>query len=138
MSMSRRDMAEAARQKARRALRTARLSLEDGDADAAVNRAYYAVFHLASAALELAGEHPKTHKGVHNRFWQCFVETNQFPIHLGGLLSRAHEQREKADYDAFTRFDTTAATDLISDVEAFTEEADSLLDQLETEDENSL
>ena len=59
-------IAEAARQKARRALRTARLSVEDGDADAAVNRAYYAAFHVASAALELAGEHPKTHKGVHN------------------------------------------------------------------------
>lgn len=41
MSADRKRIYEAAHQKARRALRTARLNLEDDDADGAINRAYY-------------------------------------------------------------------------------------------------
>ncbi len=119
--------AQAARQKARRALRTARLNLEDGDADGAVSRAYYAALYLARAALQLAGETPKTHSGTHNRFWQRFVKTGRFPEHLAGLLSYAQEQREAADYDFISVHDTAAASDLIRDVEAFCEAAEALI-----------
>lgn len=46
-------IAQAARRKSRRALRTARLNLEDGDADGAVSRAYYAAYRqLKLTAVE--------------------------------------------------------------------------------------
>lgn len=75
------------------------------DADGAISRAYYAAFYMASAALELAGENPKTHSGTHGRFWRRFVETERFPAHLAQLLPHAQEQREKADYDPRARLE---------------------------------
>lgn len=131
MSNGHENPAEVARKKARRALRTARLSLEDGDADAAVNRAYYAGFYMASAALALVGESPRTHKGTHSRFWQRFVDTGMFPAHLGSLLPHAQSEREKADYEASHVFDIAAAEDLVEDMESFVTEAEVLLRRLQ-------
>lgn len=54
--------------KADRTLRTARLSLEDGDAEAAVNRAYYAAFHATTAALLVVGKRPKPTRAFINSF----------------------------------------------------------------------
>ena len=55
--------------KAERALASARLLLADGDADGATNRAYYAMFDAATAAMVWAGAVtvqmlPKTHSGL--------------------------------------------------------------------------
>jgi uncharacterized protein (UPF0332 family) len=54
--------------KSERAIRSARLDLQDGDADGAVNRSYYAMFNIARAALIKVGvpedELPRTHKGL--------------------------------------------------------------------------
>ena len=47
MSTGRTDIYKAAREKARRALRTARLNLEDGDGDGAINRTYTEAGHVA-------------------------------------------------------------------------------------------
>ncbi len=47
MSAGRTNIYKAAREKARRALRTSRLNLEDGDGDGAINRAYTAAGHVA-------------------------------------------------------------------------------------------
>lgn len=127
-------VAQAAREKADRALRTARRSLKDGDADGAINRAYYAAFYMAVAALALVGEAPKTHTGTHNRFWQRFVMTGSFSKELGGLLSYAQQQRESADYDVISVHDTAAAADLLRDVERFCDAATNLLNDLSKRD----
>ena len=62
------DNSPEVQKKVRRVLPTVRLALEDGDADSAVNRAYYAAFDMASFTLSLVGERPRTHSGVANRF----------------------------------------------------------------------
>ena len=41
--------------KSKRALKSARLDLTDGDYDSAVNRSYYAMFDIARAAVLRAG-----------------------------------------------------------------------------------
>jgi hypothetical protein len=72
--------------KAHRALATARNNVRDGDAEGAVNRAYYAAFYAASAALLAVGESPKTHIGVHNRFRVCFIHSGEIPDSIGKRL----------------------------------------------------
>ena len=114
-------------QKARRALETARLSLQDGDASAAVNRAYYAAFYAATAALLEKGEAPKTHKGVHQRFHLHFVDSGTLDLTISKILPFAADARQQADYDVFTVFDEAAAADLIVDVERFVEAVATLL-----------
>lgn len=53
--------------KSRRALQSARLDLNDGDTDGAVNRSYYAMLNATQAALLSAGvsedKLPKTTQG---------------------------------------------------------------------------
>ncbi len=105
--------------KAHRALETARLTLDHGDAEAAVNRTYYAAFHAAMAALLSVGEAPKTHSGTHHLFHLHFVKSGRLPVTLGETFRHAFTLRQRADYEAFTVFDEAATADLISDVEAF-------------------
>lgn len=48
--------------KAERAITSARLLLDAGDIDGAINRAYYAMFDAAKAALLRAGARPPTRR----------------------------------------------------------------------------
>ena len=106
---------------AERALRTARLALDDGDGGGAVNRAYYACFYLARAALLGVGEVPKTHKGTHARFKLHFVADGPLPPDDGRILTDAFAARQRSDYDTFAVTDTAAAADLLADAERFVE-----------------
>ena len=106
-------------EQAERALRTARLVLDDGDAGAATNRAYYACFYLAQAALAGLGEAPKTHSGTHTRFRLHFVAEGEVSLHVGSILSDAFAARQRADYNAAATTDLHAAADLLADAENF-------------------
>lgn len=115
-------------EKSHRALEAARRNLDGGDAETAINRAYYAAYYIATAALLGAGETPKTHHGMHLRFRRRF--TGKLPSHTNGFLERAHNIRQRADYDALTLFDTRAAADLLNDAERFVAAVETFLQNL--------
>ncbi|WP_075216647.1 HEPN domain-containing protein [Mongoliimonas terrestris] len=91
------------RAKSEEALAAARLLLDAGDADGAVNRAYFAVFNAVrdllstEAGLDLAAI--KTHRTVSRLFSEAFVKTGRMPSHHGRELHRLFEARAMADYD---------------------------------------
>lgn len=88
-------------EKAERASHSARLLLANGDPEGACNRAYYAMFDAACAALtwRLPGEpHGKSHAGLINAFSLHFVKTRLVPKDLGRALKRGEELRLIADY----------------------------------------
>ncbi len=121
------ENAEALMRKARQALNDARLLLEHDRTEAAANRAYYAAFDAARAALVTVDETPGSHAGVKTRFSYHFVRTGRLPRATAGILAVAETMRNRADYDAFAVFETGAAADLLADVERFVEAAASLL-----------
>jgi uncharacterized protein (UPF0332 family) len=89
--------------KAQSALRAARLLLDNGYADDACNRAYYAMFDGARAALLVVGapvqaEEARTHRGLISAFGQYVVKPGRLPAGFGKALNRAHEVRLLADY----------------------------------------
>lgn len=98
--------------KARQACSSARVLLNTGDVDGACNRAYYAMFDAARAAL-LVTHAPvgaalgKTHSGLIAAFSLNLVKNG--PIHrdIGRLLNRGEEVRLVADYngDSVTQAD---------------------------------
>ena len=98
--------------KAHRAEKSAIALLQMGDAEAAINRAYYAMYDAARAALQsidpvLAAA--KKHSTVIGRFSKYFVQERNFPKELGRSLSRAFDSRLVADYsDAPVAFETAA------------------------------
>lgn len=87
--------------KASRALASARLLLDAGDTDGACNRAYYAMFDAARAALAVADDEgmiAKTHSGLISAFSLRFVKTAEIPVELGKALNAVSELRQAGDY----------------------------------------
>lgn len=88
-------------EKAQQAARSAALLLESGDIDGACNRAYYAMFDAARAALLAAGtdlQSIRTHGSLIAAFGLRLVKRGHIDRSLGHALNRAHEIRLIADY----------------------------------------
>ena len=90
--------------KAETALSTARLLLTTEDTDGACNRAYYAMFDMAHAALIAAGvEMPdrpiKTHNGLIGLFGQHLVRSGQLAGEHGIAFNKVQNFRLMADYE---------------------------------------
>lgn len=86
--------------KAVQAAVSAKVLLDTGDTDGACNRAYYAMFDAARAALLLSGfDVGKTHKGVLNAFSDRLVKDGPLPKEMGRLLKHAETFRYVADYE---------------------------------------
>ena len=89
--------------KAARAEESARLLLLNADFDGACNRAYYAMFDAARAALlseidRLQESIPRSHSGLIAAFSLRFVKPGRIPVEIGRALNRVEEIRMMADY----------------------------------------
>lgn len=89
--------------KAHQAVASARVLLDAGDPDGACNRAYYAMFDAARAALlasgaQVEGETARTHSGLIAAFSLHLVKTGRIAVDLGKAINRAQELRAVADY----------------------------------------
>jgi uncharacterized protein (UPF0332 family) len=109
--------------KAVRAAESARLLLEAGDRDGACNRAYYAMFDAARAALLVSGapvavEVTRTHGGLISAFSLHLVKTGKIDVEQGRALNRAEEIRLVADYKGDS-VDQTHAEWVVARAESF-------------------
>ena len=82
---------------------SAKVLLDIGDTKGACNRAYYAMFDAARAALLASGapiqpEIAKTHNGLISVFSLHLVKTGRVPVELGKALNKVEELRSVADY----------------------------------------
>ncbi len=89
--------------KAERALAGARVLLTTGDADGACNRAYYAMFDAAHAALfalhaEDIAAPIKTHNGLVAQFGRQVVLAGHMADAHGEALNKVQRFRQLADY----------------------------------------
>ena len=85
-------------EKAKRFLRTAELSFNDGDYDSCVSRCYYGMFFMTEALLLTKKITASTHKGVIALFGEHFIKTGIIRKDLGKALRRAYDLRQKGDY----------------------------------------
>lgn len=90
-------------EKAIRALASARLLLANGDIEGACNRAYYAMFDAAHAALMRARVNIKpaeirTHSGLIGAFGKHLVKPGLASAELGRALNQVERIRLLADY----------------------------------------
>lgn len=89
--------------RAKRAVESAELLLGSGDLNGACNRAYYAMFDAARAALIAAQPPPaseaiKTHSGLISAFSLQLVKTGRVSVELGKSFSKVSDIRLIADY----------------------------------------
>jgi uncharacterized protein (UPF0332 family) len=89
--------------RARRSAASAKLLFDAGDLNGACNRAYYAMFDAARAAL-LAGGEPvnseaiKTHSGLIAAFSLYVIKPGSIPAQYGRSLRQVDQIRLIADY----------------------------------------
>ncbi len=106
-------------EKAVQATASAKVLLETKDADGACNRAYYAMFDAARAALLFSGHDiGKTHKGNLNAFSDRLVKNGPFPKEMGRLLKRAETFRYVADYEG-NRVELSDAQEIVEQAVTF-------------------
>jgi uncharacterized protein (UPF0332 family) len=100
--------------KAAQAVASAHQLLASGDADGACNRAYYAMFDAAHAALRSANvaetaASTKTHRGLIAAFGQHLVLGGHIASELGSSLNKVERLRFLADYTGDPVSDEDAA-----------------------------
>ena len=109
--------------KARQALRSAHRLIDLEDSDGACNRAYYAMFDAARAALLIKlgrteADFAKTHRGFLNAFSEYLIKDGVLTRELGRTLKRAEEMRFLADYDGDS-VEMGDAVNMVADGEVF-------------------
>jgi len=105
--------------KAVQAVASAKVLLDTGDCDGASNRAYYAMFDAARAALLASGfDVGKTHRGVLNAFSERLVKDGTVPQEMGRLLKRAETFRYVADYEG-NSVELSDAKEMVKHAETF-------------------
>ena len=105
--------------KAVQAVASAKVLIDTGDADGASNRAYYAMYDAARAALLVCGHGiGKTHKGVLNAFSDRLVKNGPLPKEMGRLLKHAEAFRYVADYEG-DQVELNDAREMVEQAETF-------------------
>jgi uncharacterized protein (UPF0332 family) len=109
--------------KADTACLSARALVDLGDVDGAANRAYYAMFDAARAALLASGapvepDIGRTHSGLIGAFGNYLVKNGPVSKELGRLLNRAHEIRLVADYNGDS-VEPADALEMVEQAETF-------------------
>jgi len=100
-------------------LGAAKALLKDEYFDDAISRAYYAVFHAASAALLSEGITVETHSALKTMFGLHFINTGKIDKKFGRYLNELKDVRENGDYDIFTGFEKSDAEKAIAEAEEF-------------------
>lgn len=116
------SLIDALMRKSRRALRSARLDLRDGDRDGAINRSYYAMVNAAQAGLLSAGvpeeKLPKTHAGLISAFGERVVKSGKVDPEFGRSINKAESLRLRADYTG-VELDAATAEEALADAGRF-------------------
>jgi uncharacterized protein (UPF0332 family) len=107
-------------EKCKEDLQAARELLRLGFLRAAVNRAYYGVFHIASAALLTLDIERSKHSGVQSAFSQYLVKPGHIEPEYSKIYGRARRLREDYDYaDEMRDLDEKFTAELLADAEKF-------------------
>jgi uncharacterized protein (UPF0332 family) len=99
--------------------------LSGGKYRGAVNRAYYTVFHVASAALLWHDQQRSKHSGVQSAFSAILIKTGKVEPEYGRIYSEARRLREDHEY----QFDSEPLTE--PDAQRVVSEAERFVQRLE-------
>jgi hypothetical protein len=101
-------------------LATARGDLAQDHWRGAINRAYYAVFHTASAVLLWHDIERARHSGTQSAFGEFLIKPGIIETEYGRIYSRARRTRERHDYDLDVAWPSAEeAEQIVIDAERF-------------------
>jgi uncharacterized protein (UPF0332 family)/predicted nucleotidyltransferase len=113
--------------RAHEALDDSQLGLGESRHGWAANRAYYAMFHAATALLLSEGLAFSRHRGVIGAFHERYIKTGKLPRALGTHLDDAFVARNKADYAYREEVGAGEASRLVEQATEFIAAAEQLI-----------
>jgi uncharacterized protein (UPF0332 family) len=119
MDKSIKDTISAQLIKADEKLDAAKELLKNGYLDDAISRAYYSMFHAASAVLLAEGVTVESHSGLKTMFGLRLIKTGKIDKYYAKTLDKLKDERENGDYDIFTSFDREDAEKDVREAEIF-------------------
>ncbi|MEW6447344.1 MAG: HEPN domain-containing protein [Bacillota bacterium] len=105
--------------KAAESLESAKSEFAAGRLAFTVNRLYYSIFYLATAALTAKGEKLGKHSAVRAAFHRDFVRTGEVDKSYGRLYDELFHARHQGDYAPMTEFEESVVKEELRDVERF-------------------
>lgn len=108
--------------RADRALATARIDLESGDADGAASRAYYAAFHAATALFLQEGKSFKSHSGLEQAIHRDLIQSGRWREELGHRYKYLHNLRATANYGGMRHVSAEEADQTIQYAQSIVDE----------------
>lgn len=109
LSFSKEDIIKYRLQKSSKLLEEIKFLLDNGYANTAISRMYYACYHAISALLFHNNIDTRTHKGLRLQFNNHFVKTGKISIDKARIFARIYERRQESDYDDFMEFTLSQA-----------------------------
>lgn len=125
----RREIVAYRRQKAKDLLHDVDVLIANGLWNSAVNRMYYACFHMVSSLLIQRGIEVKSHKGVRQAFGFQFVRTGVMPMECGRIFSKIYDKRQASDYDDFRTFTKEEIDSLYPEIKFLIGAVDELIEK---------
>lgn len=113
------EMVTAQIEKAEKKLGAAKSLMNDGFVDDAISRAYYSMFHAASAVLLAEGVTVETHTALKTMFGLRLVKSGKLAKKYGQWLNKLKDERENSDYDIYTAFEKEDGERAIQEAEEF-------------------
>ncbi len=118
---------EALLKKAQRSLAAAKLLVRDKFHEAAISRAYYTMFYLASALLQSKRLSFAKHGSLLGAFGLHFIKSGEIEQKFHRYLIDSFDLRHIADYDINVALDQTKAEEQIAHAEEFLTMTETLL-----------
>ena len=115
-------------EKAGRAIAAGESSLRDGHIEAAVGRAYYAMFHVAQGLLNEHDLRFRKHGGVHSAFGAHLVKTGEFDPRYHRQILAAFNKRIAADYGVEIELTSSEVEEMLAQARDFLDAAHRFLE----------
>jgi len=109
-------------------IKDAQVLLDHDRLAAVVTRAYYAMFHAATAALLLHDIRRSSHHGLLSAFAEHFVKTRRVTPEFFEHFREAFERRQQADYEPLADVDHQTARESLNRAIDFVDACRRLLD----------
>ena len=97
-------------------LDAAKVLVENGFWNSAVNRLYYSVFYIVNAILVKHEIITQSHSGAKSQFSLHFIKTGKLDKKYGKLLAELFDWRQKGDYESLYEFDSESVLPLLDSV----------------------
>ena len=99
-----------------------------------VSRAYYSMYHAATAILTLKDIKARGSSGVLRVLGLYMLQEEDMGHYYASALKFAKEERKKGDYDIFAEIGEEEAETIIDDAEKFLKRVEELVEQIEEGD----